>query len=535
MTEMDPRAVTHGGDTEAQAVKYAQDLQRHIQRVQRHAGELFSRVGYRAARRNPQRQNLARALGSANAALGSDLTTIRDFSRNLYRCSAAYRAYIGAMLRRIVGVGLRPVANTPEAEIAVEWFLNAASRRPRLDARGLRRFPAMQRMAATEWLLAGESVSLKTSAGLQDIPAERLGDAAMGLIRRTDHDKDSARIVDGIEVNEWGRPVRFHFAPWNASETSISHAQSIPYEARHVIHLAHRDGTEQIRGVPPMAAMMDRLLGIDEIVEATEVAGKLAVMYPLVWKSKSVQSAKNALQAGGGNPYRPEAFDGPRNTDDPRGKFFESGPGGVAMIDLDDTVETLDPKHPNAALDTFVNTVLRLAAGGAGIPLGLAMGDMRNLNGQQIRVSLLLAEEFAAPMRDDFSSVYCDEAFRWFVARHAPDEPELAPILGTDLWDRVRWIGPRMISPNPLEDIKASLTAVQGNLSTLEQELTARGLDISNVFDGRGWERREERARGIEPAAMPGSKPLGAVIDEAQQTPDTEHTEATGAPGIPGD
>lgn len=466
---------------------------------------------YSAAAPSRLRKDYRRALGSADALLGDDRLAVVAFSRNLWLVSPEYRGIIHGIVRRVVGEGVMPVGKTPGARRVAEAFIAWAQDGKGADARGLMGWGKMQRTVLTAKLVAGDVLAVRTARGagaversIQLVETERLmnPDGTRGV-------SPDGRVVDGVERDAYGRPTRFHVAPWGPQERTPSMGDPTPVEARHAMLVAHRDRENQTRGVPLMATALDRLADVDEHWTAVNVAAKLAAVLAAVYKTPSTQAAADAVRTGYQRGSQESlSYDGTLTgsggsvvTD-----LMGAEPGTIFTIGTEDSLEFKQGAQPGSNLEMYVQNLLRGICGSVGYPIEVAMGDFSRANFAVGRMAYLVADETAQMERDDLNCDFNAPTLAWFAHRAAEiglvSEADAAEALSGGVW----WQGPVMPAPDEMSAAKAAATRIENNLSDLEAETRRRGRDVEDIYTNRAAEVARAAELGITPPTTPGAK-----------------------------
>lgn len=111
---------------------------------------------------------------------------------------------------------------------------------------------------------------------------------------------DMDRHVDGIDLDEFGNPVRYHFlkrhpGSMNAFAAMLEHAPPVPAES--VIHLFHRDRPGQHRGVSRCQAMLMPAAAMRQYTMATLKAARRAASLSAVVKSNNSAEIETSMTA----------------------------------------------------------------------------------------------------------------------------------------------------------------------------------------------------------------------------------------------
>lgn len=503
------------GSTDAAAV--ARLTIRERQRMVGALSTMLSSRGYEAATSSRLRRDYhTAASGSADHMAGEAREPLIRFGRYMHRNDEAFRGVVRALVARSVGEGLYPQGQNPTARLASALFWDFAWNGKRADIRRRADFGRLQRLALREVLVAGDILPVRIDVGdgvaVQMIEAERIGSMARAMIDKTE---SGARIVDGVELEPGtDADAAYHVTRWDDVTGSSLTWTTERIAATEATLLAVRDEEAGLtRGIPPLASSLDRLAGLREYMASVSMAALIQAMLALVTKSDSPEAMRRATGTGtetmtGGGDEDIAGGGGNRTTRTVSGMQ----PGTVFDMPMGSEVEPLSSTQPSATLEMYAQVSLRLACGGAGVPLEQALGDYSKANFSVARMSLSFVEEVVRPLRMLIERDLCAPVYAGFVRRLARRGITLDIAEAMD----VRWIGPPMPSLDPAAEAMAAATRIAFNLSTLHDELDALNRDYRGTIDQRIREVKEMRENGV-PMPLPST----AVLPKPEAQADT--------------
>ena len=216
--------------------------------------------------------------GSAREDINDNLPILRQRSRDLYMGVPIANGAIKTMRTNVVGRGLmlKPTvdketlgltaeqARKLEKQIEREWAVWAES--PDCDMARLDNFYELQQLAFVNWLASGDTLALLPvkkrvnqpyDLRVQLIEADRLSSP-------DNYDTFDNRIIGGIEVDEDGEVVAYHFSkhhPLSYANEEYKWQRVEAYGKRtgrkNVLHLMARERIDQRRGVPFLAPVIE--------------------------------------------------------------------------------------------------------------------------------------------------------------------------------------------------------------------------------------------------------------------------------------
>jgi len=177
------------------------------------------------------------------------------------------------------------------------------------------------------------------------------------------------RIVMGIELNPWGRPVAYHIRQEKPTDTSWNHAgghyERIP--AEFIIHEFLTERVGQKRGLPWASSALARirmLYGLDEAVQTKTRIGA---------STTAVVTAPEGKWKGAGE----EDEDGWVNR--------EIIPGEYLVLPHGAELTKWDPESPKGELPLFRKAMIQTIAAGLVMSYPTISGDLEGVNFSSIR------------------------------------------------------------------------------------------------------------------------------------------------------
>lgn len=432
---------------------------------------------------------------------------LRKDCQDAYRNNPIAQAVVDRKVELVVGAG--PVLQVQsedddfnaEAERLFGVWASAC------DITGQHTLTDLLEQAVAAWYTDGRHAWLKVRSPegdgvLQAIEDERLRNPA-GKI-------DDERCAAGVEMDAVGRPLRYHVAEWSRQGT-YPETRTLAYEPVYVVYLkSPRCRTSNVVAPEPvLASVLDWLELIDETVESTVIAYRVATLLSLVRTSDNPQDAQAALLAGLSN----DEYNSGADSGDP--SEIELQPGMMLDMKTGGTISQVVPQHPATHADKFAWMLVQLIAARAALPIDLTHFIMdRNWSGTRSRMAVawrgVQAEQrgLCRALRD---------VSRWKVAEWINDG-RLWPAAG---WDRCAWVPAPMPMLDPAMELKTRREAIDARLMDYQQAMEETG--------GRDWYEMESRlakqvarlrADGIEPVVA--GNPVGAQVGDvtAQGTPE---------------
>ncbi len=459
---------------------------------------------YQAAQSSRLTAGWTTATSSADSEIRTSLTALRARSRALCRDSAYAKRARTIVVNNVIGSGIglqgqvRSTRNRPLKRVnaGIEAAWDAWCRADSCHTGGELHFCDFERALMGEVFEAGEVFvrihrrpfgGSKVPLALELIESERVPHEIQPAATRP-NGGNAVRM--GIEVDRFGRPVRYWIRDRHPSETQFAPAETgseriRPVPAEEILHLRIIDRWPQTRGVPWLHAVAKKLNDMDGYSEAEIVAARGSANYAGTIELDPV------TQVG------EEQDDGTRE--------IEVAPGIWLRLNPGEKMNWNNPNRPNTALDPFMRYMLRETAAGTGVSYESLSRDYSQSNYSSSRLALLddrdnwrvLQRWFIRTFREAVHPIFLQQA----VFARAIDGLSVRDYALNIEKFRAAKFKPRGWSwVDPTKEVAAFKEAIRAGLTTQSAVIAATGGgdDIEDVL--------EERARELEMAAEMGLK-----------------------------
>lgn len=441
--------------------------------------------------------------GSSDAHL--DWTT-RKNQRNacqaLLRNSTVARALVQRLCDLVIGDGFSCQALTKNTEwnaeaerLWSEWAVNHA------DVRGMRSLWQIVHDVMKALHTDGDMLVVKVAPDNNDeqpcvqlIESERIGSMIPTSRARA---KKSETVFDGVQMDEYGRPVKFHLADWTTTGGTPTARETRTIDAADVLFLVNPRGVlvNNTRGEPGLQAVLDPIERLDEYIESVAIAARIATLLSLIIKTDNPAATQSALaeQAESVTGNVPTATD-------PAEAFL--APGSFFSLKRGESVEQVKPEQPTTNHQQFVLLQIQLIAADLGLPMILSHLDFSAVNFHSAKSAINVAYRGFETWQRFLADRLLVPLYRWRM-RLAIERGEIAD---NDEFDRVEMIGPPPPSIDLEKEVQGHKAAVEANFMTQKHAISRlTGLDRDAVFAERSYEKSEERRLSIVPPSTPGS------------------------------
>jgi len=483
-------------------------------------------VGYEAAdtsRRRRQMGVIGGGTGSADRHLASTgLGRLREICRTHDRNSGLLHGLLDRAVDNIFGSGpisLRPMTGDAASDAAQAAFFAEITAPEAADAAGRADFSELARTCLRAvWTdgdiliadRAGDGAALIYEAD-QIISPRQKGDAT-----------GTARIVQGVELDPYNRPVAFHVAGRKTSGdfgSVRSEAATTRIPASDAALAAYRTRTAQTRGVPFLAAALSLFDNLDAYLDAETMAAHINSLLAL----KITREAAEADEDGIDDNDEDSTFEKVQKFE--QGMVFDMPPGeDLAMVTA---------SRPGSNFESYITTACRIVGVAVGFPLELILLDFSKTNYSSSRASL---EEARRSFRGwqgfaerQIARPKLDRAIRRAIASGR------LPADGRLYQYRIAW--PSWGYINPIDDARANQLLVSYGSKSISECIRERGREPGEVFDELAADLKRARELGIPVQLAQGiaASPAAAASTaapppESGQPVDTSRPDDSGQP-----
>ena len=305
------------------------------------------------------------------------------------------------------------------------------------------------------------------------------------------------RIIMGVELNRFHRPVAYHLFegpdhPLNYGTVGSYHhgMRRVRIPAEELLHIYLPERSQQTRGVPAFASVMESMHQLQGYLQAEVVAARLGAA-----KMGFLQSPEG------------DGFDGEDTLDDYQ-PVMDASPGSIQQLPAGMSFSAWDPTHPTTAFPDFHSAVLRSIASGLGISYAELSNDLTGVNYSSIRQGAIserdhyrmlqkfLITHLAKPIYREWHKVQVLRGtFDWSMEKAESKFIPSAEFRGRGF----AWV-------DPAKEISAATAAVQSGFMSLSDVQLQYGRDPEEVFSQIQQDVAMAERYGIEVGHF---KPLG--------------------------
>lgn len=460
---------------------------------------------------------------SADSEVKNSLRILRNRARSLVRDSDFAKSALRAVKNNVIGQGIKHQAQVRmvrggrlderlNSQIEHEWKKWGKARN--CHAGGTLNWSDIQRLCLNSMVETGEVFirfvyqefgDSKVPFGLEILEADFLDDDYTGL------ESNGNRVRMGVEINEWGRPVAYHFLTYHPGDYQFSYGniaqkRRVRVPAEEVIHLYTAERPGQTRGITAFASAIMRLNNLKGYEEAEIIAAR----------------ASSAMMGFVRTPDQELFEDG--TYDDQ--SVLDFAPGSIRRLAPGEEMQFFSPSRPDDAFTPFVAQMLRAVASGVGCSYTQVSSDFSQSNYSSSRLELLETRAHYRTLQQYMIETLCQRVYdKWMDMAVMSGALRLPGFdIDPDRYYESKWIAPAAQFVDPQKEAEAYKSLVRSGIMTLSQVISLHGGDFEELMR----QRQHELAMLDELGIVTDTDPSAVTkAGQAQNPPvdDTEHPE----------
>lgn len=426
------------------------------------------------------------ALQRRDAEIRKDVTSLRAHSRHLDNNNPWMRNYLRMMETDIVGPkGFTLQARVPkrgstdlweEVNDTLEKAFKAWSQKGICTVDGRLSFLGVCRLTGRTLPCDGEVFIREVFGykngwgyGLQLLDADLLD---VGLNQEAGNGRNA--IVMGVELDSWGKPVRYWFKASNTAYSAsypYGDGRRFPIPAEEIIHVTDPERMNQTRGVPFAAPVMYVIAMLGTYLENELAASN--------YETTRVMSIQNQDGVGDAEAAQKAIA---------QGMFRGSGlhvevlpPGWVAT--------SPDLRHPNSALPPYVQTLQHAMAAGLGVSYHGLTRDPSRANYTATRADDMVDRPQKQRLQGVLIETMLERIYRnWLQMAYLSEKIQLPAGVTLEMAAEHRWTARGWVLLDPLKDRQADVLALNYGLTTRAKILAEEGESLEDTVRGLAYE-----------------------------------------------
>lgn len=402
---------------------------------------------------------------------GYDRRALVDRARQLEQSSVLAEGMLSRSQESVVGNGFTLQVKTQDEDwnakaegLWKDWCESGA------DVRGLCPFSELLGLVFRSYLRDGDVAAVMLASGhVRVVESDEIATPS-GYMQ--------PNLVDGVELDEAGRPTAFHVIqnPRMLGSDRRSVPNHLPIPAEHVLFLARRRRLGQTRGVSAFAGVTWVLDQIDGNIEAVTVAARMAACFGIVIKRRARANGLTTETGPDGIARRKLRVE----------------PGGFFEVEPDEDVKPVQANTATTNFPEFIRILGRIASVAFGLPVELLLMDFEKTNYSNARAALLQAWNVWR-VHQGMLKRFCSRIYTWKLIQwmESGELEARADALSHG------WICPGWQWIDPVNEIQATLAAIDAGLETRANAIMRLGYDPEEQWTQLEKEYKDMESKGI--------------------------------------
>ena len=402
--------------------------------------------------------------------------TVRARARDLERNSDMTGALISAFKRNVIGYGYTLQASTgnPKLDDQIETEWKRWCRKQHCDITGQQNLNQILRMALARKKVDGGILIYKAYTGTGEIPLQLQTFEVDELSATQSAPKYAGnKVVDGVELNEYNRPVGYWIEQYSIDGFQLS--EPVFIDADRIIYLWQKKRPSQIREISDFASTITRIRDANELITAVSVKERIAACFALF--------IKRGLPTSGGFGRNVETK--PDGRIEYKGKLLS--PGMIQEMNPGDEVQSVAPNGTHGEAAGMLKLEQQLIAAGQGVSYEAVSRDMSGVNYSSARQDIIEDDLTFAEDRELILELL-DEIYESFIISGYLAGVFKMKGFFTNRDKKHKFLSHQWVSSpkpwiDPIKEANANRTALETGIKTYPQIAAEQGRDWKEMID----------------------------------------------------
>nr|DAW23806.1 MAG TPA: portal protein [Caudoviricetes sp.] len=398
--------------------------------------------------------------------------TIRARCRDLERNSDIMNANIHPWIRNVIGKGYNLQSKTPDDALntRIEELWKTWCKKENCDITGTQNFWDMIRMAVRRKRVDGGVLFMKcyTGYGLVPFKLQMLEVDELDELQAKPY-QEGNKVVGGIEYNQYNYAVGYWIRQYSIEGYQTLESRFV--ERKDIIFYFSKTRPSQIREMPEMVPVVERIREIDGYLEAASMKERIAACLSVFIKKNNPTAS---IGRGTGAAKVQRTYDDVTLT-----------PGMVTELNPGDDLGVVNPGASATNSGQFVKTTTRFISAGQGLSYEAVSRDLSGVNYSSARQGAIDDESVFFAEQEKLKSDLLSEVFESFVVSCVLCGKLDVP----DFWSRKEeylsheWIQPPKKWIDPAKEATANKIAIQTGQKSMIDIWNEQGQDYQEMLD----------------------------------------------------
>lgn len=462
---------------------------------------------YRGGRKGRSLGEWQTSGADANEMLSHSLSDLRNDSHDLYVNAPLATGAIDTYVTNVIGTGLKlsaaidheflgmseDEADIFQANVEREWRLFIKD----CDITRQSSFVELQQVVLRSALLSGDvfaNLPMKKRNGL-------VYETSINLIEghrvcNPDNQPDTDSMIMGISQDANGAPETYHYYKGTLAARRWHTIKAFDSEGeRLALHIFRKKRTNQMRGVPLLAPIIEIIKKLDTYSEAEVDAAVINSFFTVFIKKKSSDNNPLDVVSNLGDETGASGSD----------KDLKMASGSIIeLFDDEEGIDCANPARPNQNFEAFFKAIVSEIAVGINLPYEILMKQFQSSYSAS-RGAIIEAVKVFNEWEEFMVSEFCQPVYEAFFYEAVLKGRIEAPKFFDDPLYRMaycttEWIGPEQGELDPMKAANAAAKRIENGTSNEIIETQTRGRDYGSVTRGA---KRAKRMRGPDESSSP--------------------------------
>lgn len=399
------------------------------------------------------------------------------------------------------GIKIIPNSSSPEYNKAAAEYWESTS--GLLDLTSRKSTPELQSLSARNWFMQGECFIEKTRGDTGNRARIRMWE---GMRVKSPNGNSSPNVFDGIELDDYGRPVAYYIEQDNGNFKRV--------EAQFIEHIFEPSRIGQYRGLSFFYPVLNMLHDLDDLHLLEMRAAKLAAEIANVIETPSGTgpSAKDIRRSIAGIVSKTTDNE---DTTKQIEQFFQTKYGGSTLYTLPGMkVQQFKSDRPSAGVQWHWDYLLTGVCSGTGISRTVAFPE--SMQGTVVRADLDAQNTFFRNRAGIVSGNWVN-IYRYVINDAAGFESALSKAKRPTDWAKVVVRPPRSVNVDVGRNSNALIQELQAHVRTYQSVFAELGEDWTEQLKQAAIEAKYISQLETDNGLQPGSLAAKAQQQIAQQ------------------
>ncbi len=314
------------------------------------------------------------------------------------------------------------------------------------------------------------------------------------------------QIRQGVELDEWGKPLAYHLRTWNPNDAMMPRFSSMKtyrLPASEIIHLGIHRRALSTRCMSWLAGSAFQMHMVGKYEESEQVGARAGACKMGFFERENANAEYEGEEDADGNLQ------------------MEGEPGSWELLPKGLKAHAIDWNRPNSSYGAFMKQALRGIAGQLQCSYNMLADDMESVNFASGKLSLDFQRSVAKKIQYWFIESFCEEVFTPWLDRSL-SIGALAPLTVAefDVLNSPYFAGRRWDAIDPTKETNAKIAELNAGLTSQSRILAERNIDRDELFDEIAEDRAAAEARDLHFDSIP-VQPDAATEAEFSQPSDS--------------